>query len=103
MSRRHSRPSHHESPHEPRLRAVVESLVKDSSEKEAYLAFAHELTRALRRSERQDRPEFRNQKPEFRVAGYTPEPVKRVVVKWFRRGLSGHLMWLIGKEILGDG
>lgn len=27
---------------------------------------------------------------------------KDVVAKWFRRGLSGHLMWLIGEAILGE-
>lgn len=26
---------------------------------------------------------------------------KHVVQKWFERGLSGHLMWLIGERLLG--
>ncbi len=34
---------HHESPDELRLWAIIDSLVTDISEKEAYLAFAHEL------------------------------------------------------------
>lgn len=101
MSRRKRPQPEHRSPHELRLWAVVDSLVTDSSQKTAYLAFAHELMIAQRRSARQDGPEFRNQKPECRMGGYTPEPVKRVVMKWFRRGLSGHLMWLIGDAVLG--
>ena len=101
MSRRHRHPPHGESPHELRLRAVVDSLVVDSSEKAAYIAFARELMAAQRRSTRPDSPEFRYQKPECSMGGYTPEPVKRVVMKWFRRGLSGHLMWLIGRSVLG--
>jgi len=36
----------------------------------------------------------------FQVPDYSVR-TKRVVMKWFGRGLSGHLMWLIGKEVLG--
>ena len=103
MSRRHSQPSHHKSPHELRLWAIVDSLVTDVSEKAAYLAFAQELMYAQRRSERPGSSESRGQRPESRVAGYTPEPIKRIVMKWFQRGLSGRLMWLIGQEVLGGG
>ena len=101
MRRRERQQPGHESPHEQRLREVVSELVQEESQKAAYLAFAHELMAAQRRSARQDSSESRYQKPECRMGGYTPEPVKRVVMKWFRRGLSGHLMWLIGKEVLG--
>ena len=85
-----------------RIREVVDSLVKDENRKQAYLAFAQELMFAERRSARRDSSEVRMQKPECRMAGYTPEPVKRVVMKWFRRGLSGHLLWLIGKELIPE-
>jgi hypothetical protein len=61
MSRRHSRSSHHKSPHELRLWAIVDSVVADVSEKKAYLAFAHELMEAERRSGQQEKLEFRDQ------------------------------------------
>jgi hypothetical protein len=99
MGRRKTPKPEHQGPHEQRLREVVSELVQEESQKAAYLAFAHELMAARRRSARQDSPEFRYQKPECRMGGYTPEPVKRVVMKWFRRGLSGHLMRLIGDRI----
>jgi len=102
MSRRKRPQPEHRSPHELRLREIVNELVSDDSQKQAYLAFARELMIAQRRSARPESPEFRNQKPEFRIAGYTPEPAKRVVEKWFRRGLHGKLLWLIGEAILGE-
>jgi len=131
-----------------RLWAIVDSLVTDISEKEAYLAFAHELAAAERSSSFVHRPssviprkqsDSRNlsametrRDPSIGVgvtegrdpstsgaqrtggtSGVTgpmserPRPfpdfsmrTKRVVMKWFRRGLSGHLMWLIGDRIL---
>ena len=85
MSRRHCHPPHHESSHEQHLREIVDELVPDDSQKQAYLAFALELTRTIRRAP----------VPDF-------EPcTKRVVQKWFGRGLSGRLMWLIGEAVLG--
>lgn len=89
-----------DNPHEMRIRAVVDALVTEDSEKATYVLFARELMLAQRPSQRPDNSECRMQKPECRTAGYTPEPVKRVVMKWFRRGLSGHLLWLIGKELI---
>jgi hypothetical protein len=89
-----------ENPQEARIRAVVDSLVSDDSASDVYVQFARELMLAQRRSQRPDNSERRMQKPGCGVAGYTPELVKRVVTKWFRRGLSGHLLWLIGEELM---
>jgi len=92
MSRRNCHPPHHASPHELRLWAVVDSLVRDGSEKAAYVAFARELTAAVRQPPRTPRSPSA-------FPGYS-QRTKRVVQKWFERGLSGHLMWLIGEAIL---
>jgi hypothetical protein len=27
---------------------------------------------------------------------------KRVVQKWFERGLHGHILWLVGQAVIGD-
>ena len=121
MSRRHCHPPHRESPHELRLRAIVDSLVADSSEKAAYVAFARELVAAERSSSfvhrsssviPREQGDSRNlsametrRDPSIGVGvtkGREPsQRTKRVVAKWFRRGLSGHLMWLIGRSVLG--
>ena len=83
MSRRNCHPPHHESPHEQHLREIVDELVPDDSQKQAYLAFALELTRTIRRAP----------VPDF-------EPcTKRVVQKYFERGLHGHLLWLVGQAV----
>ena len=83
MSRRNCHPPHHESPHEQHLREIVDELVPDDSQKQAYLAFALELTRTIHRA----------QVPDF-------EPrTKRVVQKYFERGLHGHLLWLVGQAV----
>ena len=50
MSRRNCHPPHHQSPHEQHLREIVDELVPDDSQKQAYLAFAHELTAVQRRA-----------------------------------------------------
>jgi len=140
MSRRHCHRPHHESPQELRLWAIVDSLVTDISEKEAYLAFARELAMAQRCGIPGDSHFCRKQGTAFLrgqvfgkrgqsleaasptrcgtvpiscvgrakgtvgTSGAERSPfsqrTKRVVMKWFRRGLSGHLMWLIGRSIL---
>jgi hypothetical protein len=116
MSRKKRQESEHRNPHEMRLWAIVDSLVTDSSEKAAYLSFARELVIEQRRKALPDSPEFRIQRAESRVGEVKPprtprtpmarpfpdfsRRTKRVVEKWFRRGLSGHLMWLIGQEVL---
>jgi hypothetical protein len=84
-----------------RLWAIVDSLVTGSSEKAAYVAFAQELMLAQRRSARPDNSGVRMQKSECRIDGDMTDRMKRVVEKWFRRGLSGHLMWLVGRAVLG--
>jgi hypothetical protein len=100
--RRRKRPQpEHRSPHEQRLREIVDGLVMDNSEKEAYVAFGHELARSVRRG-----PKMGDSPSEQRVrlaAVQSPfsEETKRIVQKWFGRGLSGHLMWLIGEAVLG--
>jgi len=125
MSSRNCRPSHHQSPHELRLWAFVDSLVTDNSQKAAYMAFAHELMMSIRRDSmalviprepiRQAQGRLRDSRnlaaretgrdPSISVGvtkGADPsQETKRVVEKWFRRGLSGHLMWLIGRAVLG--
>ena len=95
MSRRNQPMPHHESPHELRLWAIVDSLVTDISEKEAYLAFARELMAAERASSFVRRSSSN-------VPDYSRR-TKRVVQMWFERGLSGHVMWLIGRELLRIG
>jgi hypothetical protein len=93
MSSRTWQTPEHRSPRELRLWAIVDSLVTDSSQKAAYLAFAHELVAAERRQPQASSHKL--QAPDF------SRRTKRVVEKWFRRGLSGHLMWLIGEAVLG--
>jgi len=94
MNRRHRRASHHESPQEQHLREIVDGLVQVELERAAYLAFAHELVRAERAS-------YSVRRTSLCVPDCSRR-TKNVVAKWFRRGLSGHLMWLIGREILGE-
>jgi hypothetical protein len=50
MSRRNCHPPHHQSPHEQQLRGIVDEIVPDDSQKQAYLAFARELALAQRHS-----------------------------------------------------
>jgi len=121
MGRRKTSKPEHQGPHELRLREIVNELVSDDSQKQAYLAFAHELAAAERSSSfvhrsssviPRERRDSRNlaarqtgRDPSIGVGvtkGREPsQRTKRIVAKWFRRGLSGHLMWLIGKEVLG--
>jgi hypothetical protein len=86
MKRRKRQQPEHESPHEQRLREIVDVLVHDDYQKQAYLAFAREFASSVHRV---PAPDF--------------EPgTKRVVMKWFRRGLSGHRLWLIGRALMRD-
>jgi hypothetical protein len=77
-----------DNPHEMRIRAVVDALVTEDSEKATYIQFARELTRSSRHAS-----------PSGAFPDFSIE-TKRIVAKWFRRGLSGHLLWLIGKELI---
>jgi hypothetical protein len=60
----------------------------------AYVAFARELTVA----ERSSCFVYRGS---LRIPDYSRR-TKQVVMKWFRRGLSGHLLWLIGEAVTGQ-
>jgi len=95
MSKRNCHPPHHESPHEMRLREIVDELVPDDSQKQAYLAFARGLAMAERRQ-----PQASSHKLQASDFGVR---TKSIVEKWFRRGLSGNLLWLIGDAILDRG
>jgi hypothetical protein len=93
MSRRNQPRPRHESPHEQRLREIVDELVPDDSQKQAYVLFARELAAAERAS-------FFVRRSTSDVPDYSRR-TKRVVMKWFRRGLSGHSMRLVGEAVLG--
>ena len=84
MSRVHHYPSHDRGPQEQHLREIVDVLVQDDSEKPAYLAFALEFRRSLHRAP----------VPDYELG------TKRVVMKWFERGLHGHLLWLVGQAVI---
>ena len=127
MSRRNCHPPHHESPHEQRLREIVDELVPDDSQKQAYLAFAHELTAVQRRAYTVHRviPTKRSAGRNLaaKQAGRDPSSglgvtgttmrhrrfpdysmgTKRIVAKWFARGLHGNLLWRVGEAILNRG
>jgi hypothetical protein len=81
-SRRPSQPPH---PHSGEFLLQVVSAVVPDSERELYLPFARDLYTTLHRP---PVPDFSRR-------------TKLVVQKWFQRGLSGHLMWLIGQRLLG--
>jgi hypothetical protein len=66
------------------LREVVSAVVPEH-ECEQYLPFARELYATFHRP---PVPDFDRR-------------TKLVVQKWFVRGLSGHLLWLIGERLLG--
>ena len=66
------------------LREIVSAVVPEQ-ECEQYLPFARELYATFHRP---PVPDFDRR-------------TKLVVQKWFVRGRSGHLMWLIGQRLLG--
>jgi hypothetical protein len=66
------------------LREVVAAVVPEC-DRERYMPFARELYATLRRP---PVPDFTRR-------------AKRVVRKWFERGLHGNLMWRIGERLLG--
>jgi hypothetical protein len=86
MSVKHRHPSHHDDPHEDRLREIVRLLVADGREEPAYLAFARELTHSI----------HKDPVPDYERG------TKLVVMRWFRRGLHGHLLWLIGQAAIRE-
>jgi len=102
MSRRYSHPPRHDSPHEQRLREIVDELVPDDSRKAAYLSFARELARAERRSRKPGTVPQSACVELGAVQSPFSQRTKRVVAKWFKRGLSGHLLWLVGEAVLRE-
>jgi hypothetical protein len=115
MSCRNRPQPEHRSPHEQHLREIVDEIVPDEPKKQAYLAFARELAISLRRgpkigdSRRGTRPrsdagDASRMCPQQRVglaAVQSPfsAGTKRVVQKYFERGLHGHLLWLVGQAV----
>jgi hypothetical protein len=66
------------------VREVVGAVVP-VEDRERYMPFARELCASLKRPPGPD---------------YTRR-TKLVIVRWFRRGLHGNLLWRIGAELLG--
>jgi hypothetical protein len=75
----------HEHPSEERLRGIVAASGLEPGQEEAGLAFARELVASMRRA---PDPDFSRR-------------TKLVVMKWFRRGLSGRTLWRIGEALIG--
>jgi len=75
----------HEYPSEERLRRVVAASGLAPGQEEAGLAFARELVASMHRA------------PDPDLSRRT----KLVVMKWFRRGLSGRALWRIGEAAMG--
>jgi hypothetical protein len=82
MGRRASRTPHPRHPTEERLAGIVAEAGCPAETKPEYLAFAREFLLELRRE----------------VVGRRWEP-SRVAERWFRRGLSGRLLWQIGSAV----
>lgn len=125
MKRRHRHQPHHESPHEARLREVVDELIPDTERRPVYLQFARELDLSLRRpppalviprepGDSRNLSANRNLSDPSTPVGvtgpattrnrYFPDfstRTKRVVARWLRRGLSGRTLWRIGEALIG--
>ncbi|MCX6841305.1 MAG: hypothetical protein NTX53_03335, partial [candidate division WOR-3 bacterium] len=84
MERRKKQEPEHESPHETRIVRAVEAAGVSDDDRPFYLTFARELDVCLRHSRGPD---------------FSPE-TKRLVMKWFGRGLSGHKLWLVCEALL---
>ena len=125
MKRRQEHQPHHESPHEARLREVVDELIPDTERRPEYLQFARELDLSLRRpppalviprepGESRNLSASRNLSDPSTPVGVTgrtkerPRPLpdfstrsKRTAARWLRRGLSGRTLWRIGEALIG--
>ena len=86
MRHRERQQPEHESPHDWRLKDIVLECGVSEAEVPRYVEFARELSVTLHRV---PLPDF-------------DRSTKAVVAKWFNRGLSGHVLWLIGSAILRD-
>ena len=89
MERRKKQEPEHESPHETRVVRAVEAAGVSDEERPFYLDFAQELDLSLRHGQ-----QLKPQAPDFSTG------TKRIVAKWFGRGLSGHKLWLVGEALL---
>ncbi|MBN2537787.1 hypothetical protein JXB37_05875 [candidate division WOR-3 bacterium] len=89
--RRHRTPGRFGSGHEDWLAGLVRRSGADEERFEFYLAFARELELSLRRERllRHEPGAF----PDF------SRQTKRVVMKWFKRGLSGRVLARIGAAL----
>ena len=75
---RHRRPHRHHPRRQPRpsLEAIVRACGCDGEQLPAYLVFAREFSRTMREP-----------------AGlFLPMRQRRIIQKWFERGLSGHML-----------
>ena len=86
MRRRWKQQPEHESPHDWRLKDIVLECGVSEAEVPRYVEFARELSVTLHRV---PWPDF-------------GRSTKAVVAKWFNRGQSGHVLWLIGSALLRD-
>jgi hypothetical protein len=84
MRQLHTSPPARNGHSEADLRALVERCGVPSEQADTFTAFAREFLRTLRR-----RP----------VSDFS-RATKRVVQKWFERGLAGHLLASVGFEVL---
>ncbi len=69
-----------------RLAATISGLGVAEPERECYLCFAREFALCLRRAKAQD----------------LPRRAKLVAARWFRRGLSGRVLWLLGRAVMRE-
>jgi hypothetical protein len=91
----------HEDPSEERLRRIVAASGLAPGQEEAGLAFARELVASMRHGRLGTRSEIPG-----RISVMSPPQdfsrrTKLVVMKWFRRGLSGRALWRIGEALIG--
>lgn len=93
--RRHPSPGRFGAGHEHRLEELVRESGADEERFESYLAFARELDFCLRRERL--RPARLGAFPDH------SRQTKLLVMKWFRRGLSGRVLARIGRALTGRG
>ncbi len=79
-----SRPADRPDHPDDMLRRIVAELGCEEQQQDAYVAFGREFRRTLPRA---PVPDFEDR-------------TKRVVMKWWKRGLSGQKLWLIGSALV---
>jgi len=114
MRRRHQQQPRHERPRKARLREVVDELIPDTERRPEYLQFARELDLSLRRPLKRQ-AQARGLEMTLQTGNWKLETAtmrrrrfpdfsmrtKRIVAKWFRRGLHGRALWRIGEALIG--